>query len=116
MAARVFGGSANVDTPQPPRLVEVYWDKCESWALDVEVTGGPAVLLNVQTGVSQATISRQYRIETGRFLLPLSGDFIVVEVLPAETLAAPFARVVALLSLNPAINAPLGPSTARAGH
>lgn len=112
MRARVFGGSANIDTAQPPRIVEVYWDKSESWALDLEVSGGPAVLVDVQSGTDQASVLRSYRCETGRMLLPVSGSFVVVDVRPDGAPAAPFARVIGFLALDPCINAPIGPSTA----
>lgn len=112
--ANVFGGSATLATSNPTRMVDVTANGVLSWALDLEVSGGPVALVRVTTGAGQTLIQRTYRCESGRLCLPLSGDAIAVDASPetVPAVGAATARVLAILSETPASNAPLGPSTA----
>jgi len=111
----VFGGSANLLLTSTTRVVEVECKTPQSWALDLELFA-PAVVgpppdceITVQTGAGQSAIYRTYRLEPGRLVLPVCGNFVTVDV-QASTVAG--GRLVALLTLNPGSQAPLAPNTA----
>lgn len=111
----VFGGSADLFLTQQTRVVEVSCKTPQSWALDLELTA-PAVvgappdcLVTIQTGAGQSTIHRTYRLEPGRLVLPVCGNFLTVDV-QAHTVGG--GRLVALLTVNPGSQAALTAATA----
>lgn len=114
--AHVYGGSATLQTSSPLRMVDVTTPDSLSWALDLQISGGPVAMVRVTTGAGQTAIAREYRCDAGRLVLPLSGNSVAVDAYPEAVPAggAAVARVLAILSPNTASNAPLAPSTATA--
>lgn len=115
--ANVFGGSAVLSALQPTRIIEVRDNRALSWALDLEFSGATGFAL-VSTGAGQSLVQREYRIESGRIVLPVCADFVTVDVRP-EALPIPPAgpgRVVGILSEASASQAPLAPSSANGGY
>lgn len=114
MSANVFGGSATLNTVTPVRVVETRSPHPLAWMLDLQVSGAPC-FVDVTTGASQTATLRRYRVDVGRLVLPVAGDFVTVDCVPlAVPPSAPFAQVQALLGVAPGSNAPLAPYTATA--
>ena len=109
--ANVYGGSAGLTTATPIRMIQVRETRPFAQSLDVQVfssanppTGG-AVLLQVQIGAGQTAQNRQYRLESGRMILPVFGDYFTVDA-HLENIALPL-TVTAFLAVGAASNSPV---------
>jgi hypothetical protein len=109
--ANVYGGSAGLTTATPIRMIQVRETRPFAQSLDVQVyssanppTGG-AVLLQVQIGAGQTAQNRQYRLESGRMILPVFGDYFTVDAY-LENIALPL-TVTAFLAVGAAANGPV---------
>lgn len=119
-ASKVYGGSANLTTTTPIRMIQVRESRPYSQSLDVQVAPtsnppvlGGAVVLQVQIGAGQTAQFRQYRLEAGRMILPVFGDYFTVDAL-LESTTTPF-NVTAFLAVGAASNGPVPWTSAQSG-
>lgn len=116
--ANVYGGSANLTTATPIRMIQVRESRPFAQTLDVQVfstatpPSGGAVLLQVQIGAGQTAQLRQYRLEGGRMILPVFGDYFTIDAY-LEDLSLPL-TVTAFLAVGAAANGPVPWTTAQA--
>lgn len=117
-ASKVYGGSANLTTTTPIRMIQVRESRPYAQSLDVQVVPtsavlGGAIILQVQIGAGQTAQNRQYRLEAGRMILPVFGDYFTVDAL-LESTTTPF-NVTAFLAVGAASNGPVPWTSAQSG-
>ena len=112
-AASVWGGSATLATAAPVRLIEVRLARPVALTLQLDLTTAvvaDGVTVTVTTGASQTSQTRTYRCQAGRFVAPVIGDFVTVDVAWQGTLTPPV-RIIGMLAEQPSAQAPLGSTT-----
>jgi hypothetical protein len=93
-------------------MVEIGDGKPSTYCLDVQVSTA-AVDVSIQSGAGQSSVRRTYRVQPGRFVVPVTGDFVTVDVsADGGTPSVPAASVVAVLGQGAGSNAPLAASSA----